>query len=170
MTIEAQWQALEAESIDLGDFILTPELAAALIQKQVWSDAERDWLRDQATAIRPLTRVALELAAQRAATEDTPVATSDVVPGEIARALRPKTHGLLLVYPLVQPVEVPAQITKDKIVVATAQPIPGMDKLGPPSVGLAISFPDSESATRVEYQVNKRWNPELTEEPADNDD
>jgi hypothetical protein len=158
------------ESIDLGDFILTPELAAALIQKQVWSDAERDWLRDQATAIRPLTRVALELAAQRAATEDTPVATSDVVPGEIARALRPKTHGLLLVYPLVQPVEVPAQITKDKIVVATAQPIPGMDKLGPPSVGLAISFPDSESATRVEYQVNKRWNPELTEEPADNDD
>jgi len=158
------------ESLDLGDFTLTPELAASLVQKRLWSDRERDWLRDQATGSRHLDKVGLELAAQRAADEDPPRAAPDIVPGEIARALRPKTHGLLLIYPLVQPVEVPAQMTKEKVIVVDAQPIPGMDKLGPPSVGLAISFPESESAARVEYQVNKRWNPELTEEPADNDD
>jgi hypothetical protein len=47
--------------------------------------------------------------------------------------------------------------------------MPGMDPTGPPSVGLAISFPSSESAARVEYQVTKRWDRSLQEDWSDDD-
>jgi hypothetical protein len=158
------------EALDLGDFILTPELAAALVKKLTWNDDERAWLHDQATTARPLDKIAQDLAARRAAKEDPPRGTPETVPGEIVRALRPKTHGLLLIYPLVQPTEVPQKETKEGVVVALAQPFPpGMDPAGPPSVGLALSFPSSETAACVEYQVNKRWNPELAEEPGNDD-
>jgi hypothetical protein len=158
------------EALDLNDFILTPELAAALAQKPVWRETERAWLHDQATAPRSLDLLARDLAEQRAVQEEPPSPAPEIVPGDVVRSLRPKTHGLLLIYPLIQPKEVPAQKTKDGLIIVEAQPMSGMDESGPPSVGLAISFPASETAARVVYQVNKRWNPELTEEPADNDD
>lgn len=44
-----------------------------------------------------------------------------------------------------------------------------LDPAGPPVIGLALSFPSSETAARIEYQVNKRWNPDLVEGDANDD-
>lgn len=160
------------QGIDLADITLTPELATALSAKIGWTEAERAWLFDQATASRTLDKIALTLAEKRMAEESGQSAKSaipDVAPGEIVRALRPKTHGLLLIYPLIQPDQVPEKKSKTGVVVTPAEPMLGMDPYGPPSVGLAISFPESESAARVEYQVNKRWDRGLQEDWSDDD-
>jgi len=158
------------EAIDLVDFDLTPELAATLAAKIGWTEAERAWLLDQATANRTLERVAGELAQQRAS-ED-PASTektdgSDNTLGSIVRLLRPKSHGLLLIYPLVQPDKVPEKKRKG-VSIAPEEPT-YLDPAGSPSVGFAISFPASETAARVEYQVNKRWDRGLQEDWSNDD-
>lgn len=58
--------------------------------------------------------------------------------GEVARQLRPKTHGLLLIYPLVP--------TDNRWPISE-----------PPFMGLAFSFPASHTARAVDYKVNKVW-------------
>lgn len=60
------------------------------------------------------------------------------VRGEIARQLRPKTHGLLTIYPLM-PKGVSNWQTDE------------------PFMGLAFSFPSSHTARAVDYKVNKVW-------------
>jgi len=59
--------------------------------------------------------------------------------GRVLRLLRRKTHGLLLIYPLLPPEQV------------------GADTSGPPIIGLALSFPTSDSAESIEYVVNRVW-------------
>jgi hypothetical protein len=73
------------------------------------------------------------------------------IDGGVARQLRPKTHGLLLVY-LIEP--------KDR----SAWP------RNAPFVGLAFCFPTSETATSVEYRVNKVWDAMGGEENEDGED
>ncbi len=58
--------------------------------------------------------------------------------GEVARHLRPRTHGLLLIYPLLP--------TENRWPVSE-----------PPFMGLAFSFPSSHTARAVDYKVNKVW-------------
>jgi hypothetical protein len=58
--------------------------------------------------------------------------------GEVARHLRPRTHGLLLIYPIVP--------TENRWPVSE-----------PPFMGLAFSFPSSHTARAVDYKVNKVW-------------
>lgn len=58
--------------------------------------------------------------------------------GEVARQLRPRTHGLLLIYPVV-PTEKRWPVNE------------------PPFMGLAFSFPSSHTARAVDYKVNKVW-------------
>ncbi len=160
------------ESLDLADFRLTPALADTLIAKPRLTDGERAWLLDQATAKTPRTleKIALALAGNRTAAESVASIEApelDVAPGFIVRELRPKTHGLLLIYPLVQPDKIPER-KKNNVVVAPEEEI-DLDPAGPPVIGLALSFPSSESAKCVEYQVNKRWNPNLVEGDSDVD-
>jgi hypothetical protein len=58
--------------------------------------------------------------------------------GEVSRHLRPKTHGLLMIYPVV--------------------PTSGLwPKNEAPFMGLAFSFPSSDTARSVDYRVNKVW-------------
>lgn len=161
------------QSLDLADHFFTPSLAANLAAKPGFNDDERAWLIDQATRAEPRTleHIAVALARKRAADDDGEAAAKadqiEFAPGEIARELRPKTHALLLIYPLEQPVEVPAQM-ENGVVVAPAEST-GLDPAGPPVIGLALSFPTSETAARIEYQVNKRWNPDLLEGDSDDD-
>lgn len=161
------------ESLDLADFALSPSLAAALTHKPGLTAEERAWLLDQGTVSpsRLLPEVALALARRRAAEElgaATPAPIPDLPSGVVVRELRPKTHGLLLLYPLVQPDRVP-EVKKNGVVVAPAEKI-DLDPAGPPVIGLALSFPSSESAARVEYQVSKRWNSALVEGDDSDDD
>jgi hypothetical protein len=73
------------------------------------------------------------------------------IDGGVARQLRPKTHGLLLVY-LIEP--------------KGHQEWPRIA----PFVGLAFCFPTSETATGVEYRVNKVWDAMGDQEEEDGDD
>lgn len=73
----------------------------------------------------------------------------EVPNGRVVRELRPKTHGLLLIYPILDP-----RRAED----TNAAP-------GPPVVGIALSFPVSNTATSIEYRVNRVWN-DLIEEDA----
>jgi hypothetical protein len=158
------------EAIDLCDFMLTPTLAATLAAKVGWTETERDWLLNQSSASCTLEQIARELAEQRASNDSLSTSKSegaDGKSGSIVRLLRPKTHGLLLIYPLVQPDKLPEK--KRNGVTVAVEESTNMDPEGPPSVGLAISFPASESATRVEYQVTKRWDRSLQEDWSDVD-
>ena len=58
--------------------------------------------------------------------------------GEVARHLRPKTHGLLTIYPLL-----PKGVEDWPV--------------DEPFIGLAFSFPSSHTARAVDYKVNKVW-------------
>ena len=69
-------------------------------------------------------------------------ALPDFPNGRIARELRPVTHGLLLVYAIVQ----------------SGQPLAEAE---PPYLGLAFSFPTSHTARAVAYEANKRFIQEL---------
>lgn len=99
------------QSLDLADFAFTPELAASLAAKPGFADEERNWLQDEATRseTRTLDKIAVALAKKRALAEGGEAAAKaeqiEFAPGEIVRELRPKTHGLLLIYPLEQPGE-----------------------------------------------------------------
>lgn len=149
------------ESLDLANFTLTAFLANELAQKPGLADDERAWLRDQSTISSPcqLDKIAVALARRRAAQEAgtaSAVTEPELPPGVVVRELRPKTHGLLLLYPLVQPDCIPEVMKNGKEMI-------DLDPKGPPVIGLALSFPTSESAARVEYQVSKRWNRSLVE-------
>ncbi len=161
------------QSLDLPGFDFTSELAAQLLAKPGFTDTERDWLHDEATRTesRTLAEIAIALAKKRAVAAGGDAAAKaeqiEFAPGEIVRELRPKTHALLLIYPLEQPEKVPAQIDESGVIIAPAEDTK-LDPAGPPVIGLALSFPSSETAARIEYQVNKRWSPDLLEgEPND---
>ncbi|QYM78957.1 Z1 domain-containing protein [Horticoccus luteus] len=70
--------------------------------------------------------------------------------GRVLRVLRPRSRGLLLIYPLVPPMEVsegegrPARTT-------------GLNRDGDPVSGVVLSFPASETVLGVEYRVNRVW-------------
>lgn len=155
------------QSLDLADFVFTPELAAKLAAKPRFTDEERAWLKDEATRTecRTLDGVALALARKRALAAGGDAAAKaeqiEFAPGEIVRELRPKTHGLLLIYPLEQPKQVPAHMEQEMQISPPEET--DLDPAGPPVIGLALSFPSSETAACIEYQVNKRWNPDLVE-------
>jgi hypothetical protein len=162
------------QSLDLADFAFTPELAASLAAKPGFTAEERNWLGDEATRAetRSLDQVAVALARRRALAKGGEAAAKaeqiEFAPGEIARELRPKTHGLLLIYPLEQPGKVPALLDQSGVEIGPREET-GLDPAGPPVIGLALSFPSSETAARIEYQVNKRWNPDLVEDDANDD-
>lgn len=161
------------QSLDLLDCDFTPDLAAKIAAKPGFSDEERDWLKAEATRTEPrtLAEIAIALAKKRTIMEDGNAADKanqmEFAPGEIVRELRPKTHALLLIYPLEQPEKLPA-LEQDGVIIAPAEET-GLDPAGPPVIGLAISFPSSETAARIEYQVNKRWSTELLEGESDDD-
>jgi len=71
--------------------------------------------------------------------------------GRVLRVLRRRSHALLLIYPLAPLQEV------------------GLKSDGPPAIGLALSFPTSDSVLGVEYRVNRVWDAELQEDSAYDD-
>jgi hypothetical protein len=60
----------------------------------------------------------------------------DLPNGRVVREVRPKSHGLLLIYPLLSP-------------------SPDTSRL--PVIGVAVSFPTSNTVEQVAYRVNRVW-------------
>lgn len=81
--------------------------------------------------------------------------------GRVLRVLRPTDSGLLLIYPLARPVKVEADPRTGTPAEST-----GLDADGTPIVGVALSFPTSETAVGVEYRVNPIWGSEIEEDEA----
>lgn len=71
--------------------------------------------------------------------------------GRVIRVLRRQSHGLVIVYPL-KPLEA-AKLKSDD----------------PPVVGIALSFPTSDSVLGVEYRVNRVWDAEIQEDASYDD-
>jgi hypothetical protein len=72
--------------------------------------------------------------------------------GRVLRLLRPRERGLLLIYPLVAPAKTTGlngTPSKDTGIAPTHPPTP--------VIGIALSFPASETVVGVEYRVNSVW-------------
>jgi hypothetical protein len=80
--------------------------------------------------------------------------------GRVLRVLRPGSEGLLLIYPIVRPgaviQEEPARVEEST----------GLDPKDGPMIGIALSFPTSQTTLGVEYKVNKVWGTEIQEDDA----
>ena len=83
--------------------------------------------------------------------------------GRVLRVLRPRSHGLLIIYPLVPPEE--AGVGENMPVRKT-----GLDRHGDPVIGVALSFPASETVLGVEYRVNRVWDAMIQDDAAYDDE
>lgn len=81
--------------------------------------------------------------------------------GRVLRVMRRRTNGLLLIYPLQQPKEIPADSKLNR----PAEPT-GLDPSGVPVIGVGLSFPTSDTVIGVEYRVNKVWDAVMQEDSA----
>lgn len=87
----------------------------------------------------------------------------DVPHGRVVREVRPKSHGLLLIYPLLAPSVIPGSGGRP-------DEATGLDPDGQPIIGVALSFPTSDTVLGVEYRVNRVWGAEMQEDDQyDND-
>jgi hypothetical protein len=138
---------------------------------QAWYDAiggkpelsdDMDWLREQIGHLASDVALALTLRWQEG---EKPKIRKPVkgettrANGRVLRLLRPTDRGLLLIYPVMPPVEVSADESQP------AEPT-GLDPKGPPIIGVAFSFPASHTALGVEYRVNRVWGAEMQDDEA----
>ena len=145
-------QALDLEHPEI---VLTEELLQELLAKRAVKDGGPLFTQNDEEVLRQCcaAKESLGVAAERLTASRRPPGADESlrsrINGEVARQLRPKTHGLLLIYPLVpKGVEWP----KDH-----------------PFMGLAFSFPSSHTARAVDYKVNKVWQSTFPEEEDDAD-
>lgn len=125
-----------------------------------------DWLAEQIDQKRMADEVALDLTRRWLAAgklRKPKSGTYDRPNGRVLRILRPREEGLLLIYPLLPPHEVPEG--KDR-----RQEDTGLDPAGDPIIGVALSFPTSDTALGCEYRVNRVWKTEMEEDERYDDD
>jgi hypothetical protein len=127
-----------------------PELAADL-----------DWLNDQ-IGDDDARDVALELTRRWQQTVPPKLRASEKGEtkrpnGRVLRLLRRRSHGLLLIYPVQPPTVVKGENNMPD------SPT-GMADMGIPVIGVALSFPTSDTVLGVEYRVNRVWDAEIQED------
>ena len=132
------------QSLDLDGQILDARWIEGLQAKSGLS-ADVEWLRAQVG--RKARDSAMELTKRWAERGDLKKPSEGYPNGRVAREIRPKSKGLLLIYPLM----------------AKGQSA----NSGPPLIGVALSFPTSDTASRIEYQVNTVWGDQLDDSSYD---
>jgi len=142
--LNANIQSPEHQALDLAEFVINRQLFEALMAKRndeagspIFDHDESEFLRRCVNDCSTL-RQAAEYITQHRKQSGTNTGSPTRINGEVARQLRPETHGLLLIYPIV-PTE--GRWPKDR----------------PPFMGLAFSFPSSHTARAVDYRVNRVW-------------
>ncbi|MEI6392744.1 MAG: Z1 domain-containing protein [Verrucomicrobiota bacterium] len=134
----------QALDLELPEMALSEALLADLLAKRAVEDGAPLFKPAEEALLHQccLEGVTLGVAAERLTLlrrpPDEDAKKRSRINGEVARQLRPKTHGLLLIYPLVPK---------------------GVDQWcnQSPFMGLAFSFPSSHTARAVDYRVNKVW-------------
>lgn len=133
---------------------------------------DRDWLEEQSAKEECAIDVALNLTRRWLEAGQLRRPRSDTYErpnGRILRILRPKERGLLLIYPLRPPELVPRPKSATEDTARSEEPT-GLDSDGLPIIGLALSFPTSETALGCEYRVNRVWQDEIAEDELYDDD
>ncbi len=82
--------------------------------------------------------------------------------GRVLRLLRRRSHGLLLIYPVQPPTVVKGE---NKMPDSPT----GILDTKTPVIGVALSFPTSDTVLGVEYRVNRVWDAEIQEDSAYDD-
>jgi hypothetical protein len=140
----ANIQSPSHQALDLAEMILDETSLADLLTKRAVEDGAPLFVSSEVELLQQCCaeKVSLAVVAERLTTLRKPPGESDGkrarINGEVARHLRPKTHGLLLIYPVVP--------TEKR-----------WSNGEPPFMGLAFSFPSSHTARAVDYKVNKVW-------------
>lgn len=129
-------------TLDLIKWKLDDDTLAALLEKRAVEGGSPVFNSDEAALLaswrgRTLHEIALDLTARRHPRAEGATGKQSIR-GDIARQLRPKTHGLLTIYSL---------LPKDV----------GNWPMDEVFMGLAFSFPSSHTARAVDYKVNKVW-------------
>jgi hypothetical protein len=143
-TRNANIQSPSHQALDLGEMKLDAAVLAQLLEKRTVETGPPLFKPEEEALLRKCSQegATLAVAAEQMTVLRKPLVAGEAkrsrINGEVARNLRPKTHGLLLIYP----------------VVPTDQRWP---KAESPFMGLAFSFPSSHTARAVDYKVNKVW-------------
>ena len=143
-TRNANIQSPSHQALDLAELILDESVLAELLAKRAVEDGGPLFTPPEEALLQQCCteKATLAIAAERLTTLRKPPVEGETkrarINGEVARHLRPRTHGLLLIYPLVP--------TDNRWPVSE-----------PPFMGLAFSFPSSHTARAVDYKVNKVW-------------
>lgn len=140
----ANIQSPTHQALDLAEFKVDQQLFELLMAKRTDENGGPLFGHDEANLLHRCIDegVTLQQAAERLTQQrkplDSKAGVQVLINGEVVRQLRPSTHGLLLIYP----------------VVPTAGKWPDRE---PPFMGLAFSFPSSHTARSVDYRVNRVW-------------
>jgi hypothetical protein len=146
LNFDRQWFDLVCEKPDLAD--------------------DLEWLEKQVSAKAAADKVALELTNlwMEAGKIRRPKSGKYERPnGRVLRVLRPREQGLLLIYPILPP-----RIVKERD--GRPEEKTGLTENGTPIIGVALSFPSSETALGCEYKVNVVWQAEIEEDERYDDD
>lgn len=140
----ANIQSPSHQAIDLAEMVLDNTILMELLSKRTVENSCPLFQPEEETILRQCCaeNVTLAVTAERLTVHRNGPDEGDKkrsrIDGEVARQLRPRSHGLLLIYP----------------VVPTNQRWSFSE---PPFMGLAFSFPSSHTAKAVNYKVNKIW-------------
>lgn len=140
----ANIQSPNHQALDLAEFAFDRPLLDHLLAKKTDEDGEALFDPDEVELLQrcleggsTLVQAAEQIIQLRKPPESAG-SKSTRINGDVVRQLRPSTHGLLLIYPVVP--------TDDR-----------WPKDQPPFMGLAFSFPSSHTARAVDYVVNRVW-------------
>jgi hypothetical protein len=145
----ANIQSPSHQALDLSEIPLTEPILAELLGKRMPESGGPIFTPHEETLLRECyaQKATLLAAAEKLTLLRNPPDEGESkgarINGEVARQLRPRTHGLLLIYPIV-----PTNHRWPTIPCANGEP---------PFMALAISFPSSHTARAVDYKVNKVW-------------
>ncbi|OYV05716.1 MAG: endonuclease [Verrucomicrobiales bacterium VVV1] len=126
---------------------------------------DRDWLEEMVD--QQAYHVALELTKRWKENGKLRAPKSDAYErpnGRVLRILRPRERGLLLIYPLLPPNKIKADRQ------GREEEPTGLAADGEPIIGVALSFPPSETALGCEYRVNRVWKTEMEDDDRYDDD
>lgn len=148
------------EALDFKGVVFDKEWFNAIVDKRDLSK-DIEWLRMQIGT--DADQVALKLTQEWQKGETPrirrpPKGETTRANGRVLRVLRRSENGLLLIYPVARP----------ETVVLGENPTrteeTGLKTSDGPIIGVALSFPTSETTLGVEYRVNKIWDAEMQED------
>ncbi len=143
-TQNANIQSPSHQALDLDEMSLDRNLFGRLMAKRTDEGSGPLFNTSEAALLKECldAGASLRIAAERLTTHrrspESGAGSQTRINGDVARQLRPSSHGLLLIYP----------------VVPTGDRWPTSERA---FMGLALSFPSSHTAKAVDYRVNRVW-------------